>query len=254
VVRLNHPPDAEARAYNFGYSRRVKRGHKTFLRYVRNHHVGLLALFVALGGSAYAAVQLPANSVGTSQIAAGAVTLNKIAPELRIALRGWARFHGTRGPTGPTGPRGATGPTGPRGASGPAGSTGPAGPAGATGQRGAEGQPGATGATGPAGATGQQGPAGGFSGTEVQTLTTTVPSQSVDNAVVEAVSCPSGEVALSSGYSTSAAGAKMVLVSEPLSSSTGSPVPTNDDRWQWVIDNTSGSTQPFTFFVVCASS
>jgi hypothetical protein len=214
---------------------RVKRRHMSLLGYVRNHHVGLLALFVALGGTAYAAVQLPANSVGTSQIAAGAVTLNKIAPELRVALRGWGRFHGARGPTGATGPAGSTGP------------------AGATGQRGATGQAGATGATGPAGATGQEGPAGGFSGTDVHTLTTTVPSQSVDNAVVEAISCPSGEVAVSSGYSTSAAGAKMILVSEPISSSTGQPVPTDDDRWQWVIDNTSGSTQPFTFFVVCAS-
>lgn len=30
-------------------------------RYVRRHHVALLALFVALGGTAYAAAQLPAN-------------------------------------------------------------------------------------------------------------------------------------------------------------------------------------------------
>jgi hypothetical protein len=212
----------------------------SLLRYVRNHHVGLLALFVALGGTAYAAVQLPANSVGTSQIAAGAVTLKKIAPELRITLvRRWDRFHGPTGPTGPTGPRGATGP---------------AGLAGATGQRGAAGQPGATGATGPAGSTGLQGPAGGFSGTDVQTATTAIPSEPVNNSWVVAISCPSGQVALSSGYSTTPGGAQMILVSEPISLSTGLPVPTNDDRWQWVIDNTSGSAQPFTFYVVCGSN
>lgn len=41
--------------------------------------IALLALFVALGGSAYAALRLPKNSVGTKQIRNGAVTTNKIA-------------------------------------------------------------------------------------------------------------------------------------------------------------------------------
>lgn len=39
-----------------------------FGRYLRQHHIALLALFVALGGTAYAAVTLPSNSVGTRQI------------------------------------------------------------------------------------------------------------------------------------------------------------------------------------------
>lgn len=37
------------------------------------------ALFIALGGSAYAATQLPQNSVGTAQLKNGAVTFPKIA-------------------------------------------------------------------------------------------------------------------------------------------------------------------------------
>jgi hypothetical protein len=41
--------------------------------------VALLALFVALGGGAYAAVSAPANSVGTKQIKNGAVTRTKLA-------------------------------------------------------------------------------------------------------------------------------------------------------------------------------
>lgn len=41
--------------------------------------VALLALFVALGGGAYAATNLPANSVGTSQLQNGAVTNSKLA-------------------------------------------------------------------------------------------------------------------------------------------------------------------------------
>ena len=32
--------------------------------YVRRHHVALLGLFIALGGTSYAAVKLPRNSVG----------------------------------------------------------------------------------------------------------------------------------------------------------------------------------------------
>jgi hypothetical protein len=38
-----------------------------------------LALFVALGGASYAVTQLPANSVGTSQLKAHAVTSSKLA-------------------------------------------------------------------------------------------------------------------------------------------------------------------------------
>src|ERR687895_511545 len=38
--------------------------------YLRRHHIGLLALFIALGGTSYAAVTLSANGVGgTSQLA-----------------------------------------------------------------------------------------------------------------------------------------------------------------------------------------
>jgi hypothetical protein len=48
------------------------------LDYLRRHHVGVIALFVALGGTSYAATQLPRDSVGTGQIRAGAVTATKI--------------------------------------------------------------------------------------------------------------------------------------------------------------------------------
>jgi hypothetical protein len=48
------------------------------LAYLGRHHMGFIALFVALGGTSYAAIQLPSNSVGTSQIRAGAVTAAKL--------------------------------------------------------------------------------------------------------------------------------------------------------------------------------
>jgi hypothetical protein len=66
------------------------------LDYVKRHHIGMLALFVALGGTSYAATQLPRNSVGTSQIRNGSVTATKIhngavnsaklSPELKALL------------------------------------------------------------------------------------------------------------------------------------------------------------------------
>ena len=45
--------------------------------YLRRHHVGMLALFLALSGTAYAAT-LPRNSVGTAQLKKNAVTAPKI--------------------------------------------------------------------------------------------------------------------------------------------------------------------------------
>ena len=49
------------------------------LHHIRNNAVGYIALFVALGGTGYAALSLPANSVGTRQLRSGAVTSRKIA-------------------------------------------------------------------------------------------------------------------------------------------------------------------------------
>jgi hypothetical protein len=49
------------------------------LAHVRHNAVAYLALFVALGGTSYAAFSLPANSVGTQQLRRGAVTNTKLA-------------------------------------------------------------------------------------------------------------------------------------------------------------------------------
>ena len=43
--------------------------------------ISLIALFVALGGTGYAAIKLPANSVGSKQLKKKAVTKAKIAPQ-----------------------------------------------------------------------------------------------------------------------------------------------------------------------------
>lgn len=57
------------------------------LSYLKRHHIGLIALFVALGGTTYAATVLPPNSVGPSQIRAGAITPPKLSKGLKALLR-----------------------------------------------------------------------------------------------------------------------------------------------------------------------
>ena len=49
------------------------------LHHIRSNAVGYIALFVALGGTSYAAIAIPAGSVGTRQLRNGAVTSSKLA-------------------------------------------------------------------------------------------------------------------------------------------------------------------------------
>lgn len=49
------------------------------IHHLRSNAIAYLALIVALGGTSYAAINLPANSVGPRQLKSGAVTTNKLA-------------------------------------------------------------------------------------------------------------------------------------------------------------------------------
>src|SRR4051794_37501354 len=69
-----------------------------------------LALFIALGGSSYAAVKLPRDSVGATQIRAGAVRSSEVKNgALRTADLSLSARRALRGATGPTGPQGQAG-------------------------------------------------------------------------------------------------------------------------------------------------
>jgi hypothetical protein len=73
-----------------------------------------LALFIALGGASYAAVQIPKGSVGTKQLKRNAVTSPKVKPgSLLVSDFRASQRSQLRGPAGPEGPRGLTGPAGP---------------------------------------------------------------------------------------------------------------------------------------------
>jgi hypothetical protein len=88
------------------------------LRTLRSHLsyanvMSTIAVFIVLGGGAYAAVKLPKNSVGTKQLKNGAVTKQKLA-------RGVA----TAGPKGDKGAKGDQGPAGKDGLNGTNGKDG----------------------------------------------------------------------------------------------------------------------------------
>ncbi len=70
--------------------------------------IATLALFLALGGASYAAIKLPANSVGSKQIKDGAVTSADIKNHsIRSGDFKGGLPSGPRGPRGPQGDKGA---------------------------------------------------------------------------------------------------------------------------------------------------
>jgi hypothetical protein len=104
------------------------------MRFLRSNAIGLMALFVALGGTATASSLITSRTIkdGTIQ-----------ARDLSKTLRGQINAHSV--PVyGPSGPPGATGATG----SGPTGATGAMGATGATGPKGDNGAPGVDGQDG----------------------------------------------------------------------------------------------------------
>jgi hypothetical protein len=78
-----------------------------------------VALFIALGGTSYAALQLPRNSVGSAQLRSGSVRSSEVRDRsLRTADLSVAARRALRGQRGPAGPRGPQGPAGTAGAGG----------------------------------------------------------------------------------------------------------------------------------------
>src|SRR3954447_22025041 len=72
-----------------------------------------LALFVALGGSSYAALKLPRNSVGSKQIRTAAVRSRQVKDRsLGVKDLSTSARKSLRGAAGPTGPAGHAGPAG----------------------------------------------------------------------------------------------------------------------------------------------
>jgi BclA C-terminal domain/Collagen triple helix repeat (20 copies) len=139
-------------------------------RVLRRHAIAFVALFLLLGGSAYAVADQVGNGASPKQlyacVAGNFHTLNLTSAGGNCPSGQSKISWNTAGPDGVAGPRGATGTTGARGATGAHGAVGPKGNAGAAGSAGPQGPAGSKGDTGAkgdngaAGSAGTQGPAG----------------------------------------------------------------------------------------------
>jgi hypothetical protein len=116
--------------------RRISRRHGTAVAYV--------ALFAALGGSAYAAVTVTGKDIKNGTITGKDVKnrslgKSKLSPTAVSSLTGARGPEGSQGPQGQRGPQGPAGPIGQTGLKGDVGPAGPAGPAGPQGPVGVSG-------------------------------------------------------------------------------------------------------------------
>jgi hypothetical protein len=197
--------------------------------------VSVIALSVALGGTGYAAIVLPANSVGTSQIKKDAVTTAKVKNgSLRLADFAAGQL-----------PAGATGAPGPAGATGATGAIGATGAAGPTGAKGDKGDPGTNGTDG----------TDGTDGTANVVVRESASTPVAASAIVSVtVPCLAGERATGGGYDASGNGefGTVTLDSQPTASA-GVP-----NGWTVKVNNVTtlaGNPQPSAVVakVICAA-
>ena len=180
--------------------------------------VALLALFVALGGSATAAGVL----ITSRQIKDRTIQVRDISPPAMRALRG------TRGALGPQGPEGPPGPAGPQGP---------------------QGNQGATGATGPAGAPGR-------SATDIYTRLFDSVADAGGGSFVNAF-CTGNEVAITGGVRTDSVFG-VVFDSYPIMATAGGGARPalhgeKPQGWRSGVSTKTNSTQvPYTAYVVCS--
>ncbi|HTS72228.1 MAG TPA: hypothetical protein VMG74_00780 [Gaiellaceae bacterium] len=75
-------------------------------RYLQRHHIALLALFLALGGTSFAA----ASFINGKQIKPGSLPKNRLTKSAIKSLKGNKGVQGVPGQRGPTGAQGVAGP------------------------------------------------------------------------------------------------------------------------------------------------
>jgi hypothetical protein len=194
--------------------RRLSRRHSTAVAY--------LALFAALGGSAYAAVTVTGKNIKDGTVT-GRDVKNASLGKNKLSATAVSSLTGQPGPTGPQGPNGD------RGAQGPAGPTGTTGPKGESGT------------AGPQGLVGPPGPSG-ISGWEyrVSSPGVSIPGNGGGHAQVD---CPNGKKALGGGGGTASYDVHLVS-STPTDPGTG-----------WVVSYANGYPTPRTVYawVICAN-
>jgi hypothetical protein len=119
------------------------------------------AVFIALGGTSYAAVTVTGKQVADGTLTGRDLRDGSVAgADVRDHSLRSQDFAAGQLPGGPQGAAGPQGPAGDAGPQGPEGETGAQGAKGDTGETGAQGAKGDTGPQGPKGDTGPQGPKG----------------------------------------------------------------------------------------------
>jgi hypothetical protein len=201
--------------------KRLSRPHSTAVAY--------LALFVALGGSAYAAVAVTGKNIKDGTIT-GRDGKNGSLATSKLSTKALGSLTGQGGPTGPQGEKGEPGPVGPQGATGPKGETGQAGP------QGPAGPPGQAGPQGPAGPPGPS----GISGWQYLTETRGISPETYE---FWQVTCPNGKKALGGGVASEVF-ARVVETAPAGAAATG---------WQvGVFNNSPNRSISGTVWVICA--
>jgi hypothetical protein len=190
-------------------------------RLLRRHNtaVAYVALFAALGGSAYAAVTVTGKAIKDGTITGRDVKNRSLGAD-KLSTKAVGSLAGRVGPAGPRGERGEQGPVGP---------TGPAGQKGEAGLAGAQGPPGPPGSS-------------GISGWEYRVS----PPLSVSGnglAASTQVDCPAGKKALGGGGGSMSAYTKLVT-SAPSDAGTG---------WVVTYGNDGPSERTVYAWVICAN-
>ena len=181
-----------------------------------------LALVIALGGTSYAAIKLPVNSVGSVQLKSGAVTSGKVKDRSLLAKD----FKSGQLP---------------RGAAGAKGDPGAPGTPGAAGSPGSPGSPGQPGGIGPIGPTGPEGPA------QFPELVYEVSGEFTNLGTVATqnrgfVNCDQGMVAVGGGSFGFGGVGHAVNGSRPLADHSG---------WEVWMNNETGGNQIFHVYAIC---
>jgi hypothetical protein len=185
-----------------------------------------IALVAALGGTSYAAIRLPANSIGSIQVKNGSLLK--------------ADFRSGQLPKGAAGPSGSTGATGPAGPAGAKGATGATGPIGATG---------ATGATGPQGPAGAQGPAGPSILALDYNVSADIPNPATTQSF-GSIACDAGQRAIGGGVFTSGGIGQNVNATGPFTTLGG----LSNTTWDAYVNNTTSAPLTFRVYVICTSA
>ncbi len=198
--------------------------------------LGVLAVIIAAGGSAYAATAQSGRTISACVRQRGGTLYDAH----RCARHDQRLRWGITGPRGTAGITGATGAAGPSGKPGAQGMGGPQGPKGNTGSPGAKGN---------AGATGPQGPTGANGATNV-----TVRSYSVhigpNNGGGSYADCDTGEVATGGGVDLNGG-----VTGTGITVGTSRPYPTSGTPTAWyaVMNNASSTDGTVNVYVICAS-